>query len=148
MRKPCCDKKDTNKGAWSKQEDQKLVDYIRAHGEGCWRSIPQAAGLLHTTPTKGRNLYLLPVSGISTSSLSKNQLCEPVKSHDDNDNQVSERSSFLEDDTSGLPDLNIDVTITMPPSSLDLVDESEQHTESKITRELKSSPSPTFLFFR
>ncbi|GKV05137.1 hypothetical protein SLEP1_g17179 [Rubroshorea leprosula] len=46
MRKPCCEKKETNKGAWSKQEDQKLIDYIQKHGEGCWRSLPQAAGLL------------------------------------------------------------------------------------------------------
>lgn len=45
MRKHCCDKESTNKGAWSKQEDQKLIDYIRVHGEGCWRSIPKAAGL-------------------------------------------------------------------------------------------------------
>ncbi|KAL4355482.1 hypothetical protein GQ457_06G026740 [Hibiscus cannabinus] len=45
MRKPCCDKQGINKGAWSKQEDQKLVDYIRIHGEGCWRSLPKAAGL-------------------------------------------------------------------------------------------------------
>jgi len=45
MRKPCCDKEGTNKGAWSKQEDQKLIDYIRIHGEGCWRSLPKAAGL-------------------------------------------------------------------------------------------------------
>lgn len=33
-----------NKGAWSKQEDQKLIDYIRKHGEGCWRTLPKAAG--------------------------------------------------------------------------------------------------------
>ncbi|KAL5553389.1 hypothetical protein UlMin_040790 [Ulmus minor] len=46
MRKPCCDKLDINKGAWSKQEDQKLINYIRKHGEGCWRTLPQAAGLL------------------------------------------------------------------------------------------------------
>ncbi|KAF5727718.1 transcription repressor MYB4-like [Tripterygium wilfordii] len=46
MRKPCCDKQDTNKGSWSKQEDQKLIDYIRKHGEGCWRTLPQSAGLL------------------------------------------------------------------------------------------------------
>ncbi|KAL9374985.1 hypothetical protein Peur_031864 [Populus x canadensis] len=46
MRKPCCDKQYTNKGAWSQQEDQKLIDYIQKHGEGCWRSLPQAAGLL------------------------------------------------------------------------------------------------------
>ncbi|KAK9106161.1 hypothetical protein Scep_023005 [Stephania cephalantha] len=50
MRKPCCDcdhrQDNKNKGAWSKQEDQKLADYIRVHGEGRWRSIPLAAGLL------------------------------------------------------------------------------------------------------
>ncbi|KAK8709184.1 hypothetical protein V6N13_060213 [Hibiscus sabdariffa] len=46
MRKPCCDKKGTNEGAWSQLEDQKLTDYILKHGEGCWRSLPQAAGLL------------------------------------------------------------------------------------------------------
>ncbi|KAI3443301.1 uncharacterized protein J3R85_000232 [Psidium guajava] len=47
MRKPCCEKKgEMNKGAWTKQEDQKLVDYIHKNGEGCWRSLPQAAGLL------------------------------------------------------------------------------------------------------
>ncbi|XP_019432850.1 PREDICTED: transcription repressor MYB6-like isoform X2 [Lupinus angustifolius] len=45
MRKPCCHKESTNKGAWSKQEDQKLIDYIQVHGEGCWSSIPKAAGL-------------------------------------------------------------------------------------------------------
>ncbi|KAE9615059.1 hypothetical protein Lal_00048390 [Lupinus albus] len=45
MRKPHCYKESTNKGAWSKQEDQKLIDYIQVHGEGCWSSIPKAAGL-------------------------------------------------------------------------------------------------------
>ncbi|KAI4347243.1 hypothetical protein L6164_008071 [Bauhinia variegata] len=46
MRKPCCcEKEETNKGPWSKQEDQKLMDYIKEHGEGCWRWIPRAAGL-------------------------------------------------------------------------------------------------------
>ncbi|KAE8706392.1 MYB330 protein [Hibiscus syriacus] len=45
-RSPCCEKAYTNKGAWTKDEDQLLVDYIRLHGEGCWRSLPKAAGLL------------------------------------------------------------------------------------------------------
>ncbi|KAK4747627.1 hypothetical protein SAY87_014213 [Trapa incisa] len=44
MRRPCCDEEWNNMGAWSKQEDQKLIDYIRAHGEGSWRSLPKAAG--------------------------------------------------------------------------------------------------------
>ncbi|KAJ8760428.1 hypothetical protein K2173_015095 [Erythroxylum novogranatense] len=45
-RSPCCEKAHTNKGAWTKDEDQRLIDYIRVHGEGCWRSLPKAAGLL------------------------------------------------------------------------------------------------------
>ncbi|KAL6514514.1 hypothetical protein OROGR_020093 [Orobanche gracilis] len=45
-RSPCCEKAHTNKGAWTKEEDDHLIAYIRAHGEGCWRSLPKAAGLL------------------------------------------------------------------------------------------------------
>ncbi|WOG81948.1 hypothetical protein DCAR_0101106 [Daucus carota subsp. sativus] len=45
-RSPCCEKAHTNKGAWTKEEDQRLVNYIRLHGEGCWRSLPTSAGLL------------------------------------------------------------------------------------------------------
>jgi len=45
-RSPCCEQAHTNKGAWTKEEDQRLVAYIKAHGEGCWRSLPKAAGLL------------------------------------------------------------------------------------------------------
>ncbi|WOK94572.1 Myb-related protein 308-like [Canna indica] len=45
-RSPCCEKAHTNKGAWTKEEDQLLISYIKAHGEGCWRSLPRAAGLL------------------------------------------------------------------------------------------------------
>nr|AAO49417.1 MYB8 [Dendrobium sp. XMW-2002-8] len=45
-RSPCCEKAHTNKGAWTKEEDERLVAYIKVHGEGCWRSLPKAAGLL------------------------------------------------------------------------------------------------------
>ncbi|KAJ7945177.1 MYB transcription factor [Quillaja saponaria] len=45
-RSPCCEKEHTNKGAWTKEEDQRLINYIKLHGEGCWRSLPKAAGLL------------------------------------------------------------------------------------------------------
>jgi hypothetical protein len=44
-RSPCCEKAHTNKGAWTKEEDQRLIAYIKAHGEGCWRSLPKAAGM-------------------------------------------------------------------------------------------------------
>ncbi|CAM0911697.1 unnamed protein product [Alopecurus aequalis] len=45
-RSPCCEKAHTNKGAWTREEDERLVAHVRAHGEGCWRSLPSAAGLL------------------------------------------------------------------------------------------------------
>jgi len=45
-RAPCCSNGDRNKGAWTKEEDERLIQYIQAHGEGCWRSLPKAAGLL------------------------------------------------------------------------------------------------------
>ncbi|GLJ27528.1 hypothetical protein SUGI_0540110 [Cryptomeria japonica] len=32
-------------GSWSKKEDDKLIAYIHAHGEGRWKSLPKAAGL-------------------------------------------------------------------------------------------------------
>nr|QWW89541.1 MYBC2.4 transcription factor [Vaccinium myrtillus] len=45
-RSPCCEKAHTNKGAWTKEEDTRLINYIRVHGEGNWRSLPKSAGLL------------------------------------------------------------------------------------------------------
>ncbi|PKI72611.1 myb-related protein 308-like [Punica granatum] len=45
-RSPCCEKEHTNKGAWTKEEDDRLINYIKRHGEGSWRSLPKAAGLL------------------------------------------------------------------------------------------------------
>ncbi|KAK4764269.1 hypothetical protein SAY87_013707 [Trapa incisa] len=45
-RTPCCEKEHTNKGAWTKEEDERLISYIKRHGEGSWRSLPRAAGLL------------------------------------------------------------------------------------------------------
>ncbi|KAJ3686052.1 hypothetical protein LUZ61_015216 [Rhynchospora tenuis] len=46
MKRPCCEKRGMNKGAWSKQEDQRLTEYVRVHGEGRWGSVPKAAGLI------------------------------------------------------------------------------------------------------
>ncbi|MQL99125.1 hypothetical protein Taro_031851 [Colocasia esculenta] len=34
-----------NKGAWTAEEDQKLVDYVRVHGDRKWRALPTKAGL-------------------------------------------------------------------------------------------------------
>ncbi|KAL4556932.1 hypothetical protein LXL04_035099 [Taraxacum kok-saghyz] len=45
MRSPCCEKDHTNKGAWTKEEDERLVSYINAHGESSSRSLPKSAGL-------------------------------------------------------------------------------------------------------
>ncbi|KAG1334275.1 transcription repressor MYB6-like [Cocos nucifera] len=44
-RKPCCSKEDINRGAWTAEEDRILKAYIKANGEGRWRSLPKKAGL-------------------------------------------------------------------------------------------------------
>ncbi|KAF7134821.1 hypothetical protein RHSIM_Rhsim08G0238300 [Rhododendron simsii] len=43
-RSPCC-AKGVNRGAWSLQEDQILINFIKTHGQGSWRSVAQKAGL-------------------------------------------------------------------------------------------------------
>ncbi|XP_042496066.1 transcription factor MYB1-like isoform X1 [Macadamia integrifolia] len=44
-RSPCCAKVGLNRGPWSAQEDRVLTSYIKTHGEGKWRDLPQKAGL-------------------------------------------------------------------------------------------------------
>ncbi|KAM7492862.1 hypothetical protein LguiA_035783 [Lonicera macranthoides] len=46
MRAPCCDKSKVKKGAWSEEEDLRLISFIRSHGHPNWRSLPSQAGLL------------------------------------------------------------------------------------------------------
>ncbi|KAM7527299.1 hypothetical protein LguiB_030709 [Lonicera macranthoides] len=45
-RAPCCEKMGLKRGAWTREEDQILTDYIRQHGHGNWRALPKQAGLL------------------------------------------------------------------------------------------------------
>ncbi|XP_041022216.1 transcription factor MYB15-like [Juglans microcarpa x Juglans regia] len=45
-RAPCCEKEGLKKGRWSAEEDEILIKYIQANGEGLWRSLPKNAGLL------------------------------------------------------------------------------------------------------
>ncbi|XP_057963997.1 transcription factor MYB12 [Malania oleifera] len=45
-RAPCCQKVGLKKGRWTAEEDQLLIDYIHANGEGSWRCLPKNAGLL------------------------------------------------------------------------------------------------------
>ncbi|GAB2282220.1 transcription factor [Dionaea muscipula] len=45
-RGPCCEKEGLKKGRWTAEEDDILIKYIEAHGEGSWRSLPKNAGLL------------------------------------------------------------------------------------------------------
>ncbi|KAF6153943.1 hypothetical protein GIB67_023720 [Kingdonia uniflora] len=44
-RAPCCDKNGLKKGPWTPEEDLKLIDYIKKHGHGSWRTLPKNAGL-------------------------------------------------------------------------------------------------------
>ncbi|XP_059655412.1 MYB-like transcription factor 4 [Cornus florida] len=226
MRKPCCDKQDTNKGAWSKQEDQKLIDYIQANGEGRWRTLPQAAGLLRCGKScrlrwinylrpdlkrgnfcedeedliiklhallgnrwsliagrlpgrtdnevknywnshlrrklikmgidpnnhKLRNNRPRPqnhgASGSTTAILSspESHACQPEKSQGDN-GQVSDAGSYSEENPNGLPDLNLDLTITIVSPSNSTVEEERKENQSAISTELGCASSPTLLLF-
>ncbi|KAF7133537.1 hypothetical protein RHSIM_Rhsim09G0098900 [Rhododendron simsii] len=228
MRKPCCEKQGTNKGAWSKQEDQKLVDYIRRHGEGCWRTLPQAAGLLRCgkscrlrwinylrpdlkrgkfaedeedliiklhallgnrwsliagrlpgrtdnevknywnshlrrklmnmgiDPKNHRLNQNLPrsqnrcASGCATtSSASKEIVSHPLKTRLGENDQLSEAASCLEDSTRCLPDLNLDLKITIDhSSSISIVEEEKkQIDESTLSRDSECDTRPTLLLF-
>ncbi|CAM0906249.1 unnamed protein product [Alopecurus aequalis] len=44
-RAPCCDRSGLKKGPWTQEEDEKLVAYIKKHGQGNWRTLPKNAGL-------------------------------------------------------------------------------------------------------
>lgn len=44
-RSPCCSKEGLNRGAWTKREDMILSEYVRIHGDGGWRNLPEKAGL-------------------------------------------------------------------------------------------------------
>lgn len=45
MAKPCVNEHEINKGVWSKEEDQKLINHVTTHGEGRWHTLPQDAGV-------------------------------------------------------------------------------------------------------
>ncbi|XP_074565110.1 transcription factor MYB1-like [Curcuma longa] len=45
IRTPCCGKVSLNRGPWTALEDQILVSYVEANGEGKWRKLPMKAGL-------------------------------------------------------------------------------------------------------
>jgi len=44
-RQPCCDKVGLKKGPWTSDEDKKLINFILANGQCCWRAVPKLAGL-------------------------------------------------------------------------------------------------------
>ena len=53
-RAPCCDKDGVRKGAWTPEEDEALVEYVKKHGHGSWRTLPKHAG-----PTSYISFYSL-----------------------------------------------------------------------------------------
>ncbi|XP_030447996.1 MYB-like transcription factor 4 [Syzygium oleosum] len=229
MRKPCCDKQDTNKGAWSKQEDQKLIDYIRKHGEGCWRTLPKAAGLLrcgkscrlrwinylrpdlkrgnfaedeedliiklhallgnrwsliagrlpgrtdnevknywnshlrrklinmgidpnnhrlNQTPPRLESSNNISIS--ATSSGLKTRLSPQQKYCGGDKDQVSDAGSCLEDEPSRLPDLNLDLTISIPSPSPAKIEKVRNPSSYKhdMSRDSEIAPSSTLVLFR
>lgn len=54
-RAPCCEKVGLKRGRWTAEEDEKLIKYIQANGEGSWRSLPKNAGTYLTIERKKFN---------------------------------------------------------------------------------------------
>lgn len=70
-----------------------------------------------------------------------------VRSVGDND-QKSDSESCLVDNRRALPDLNLDLSITIPRPSLDINEEGKKsHNESTVSRELESGPPSTLILF-
>nr|AFH03057.1 R2R3-MYB transcription factor MYB5 [Epimedium sagittatum] len=44
-RKPCCNKEEVRRGAWTVEEDRLLAESVATHGEAKWRTLPLNAGL-------------------------------------------------------------------------------------------------------
>lgn len=49
VRAPYFDKNGTKKGAWSEEEDHRLIAHIEKHGHPNWRQLPRAAGMKFVT---------------------------------------------------------------------------------------------------
>ena len=45
VRAPYYDKNGVKKGAWSKEEDERLIAYIERYGHPNWRQLPRLAGM-------------------------------------------------------------------------------------------------------
>ncbi|TKY48804.1 Myb-related protein Myb4 [Spatholobus suberectus] len=45
VRTPCCDQNGLKKGAWTPEEDRKLIAYVTKYGHWNWRLLPKFAGL-------------------------------------------------------------------------------------------------------
>ncbi|KAF2599602.1 hypothetical protein F2Q68_00012431 [Brassica cretica] len=45
VRTPCCKEEGIRKGAWTPEEDQRLIAFVQLHGESGWRTLPEKAGL-------------------------------------------------------------------------------------------------------
>ena len=45
VRTPCCKEEGIRKGAWTPEEDQRLIAYVQLHGESGWRTLPEKAGI-------------------------------------------------------------------------------------------------------
>ncbi|OMO58795.1 hypothetical protein CCACVL1_25351 [Corchorus capsularis] len=43
------------KGAWTAEEDQKLIAYVQKHGEGSWRNVPAGAAIAKYLPKRTDN---------------------------------------------------------------------------------------------
>ncbi|XAR72264.1 hypothetical protein NMG60_11018845 [Bertholletia excelsa] len=87
-------------------------------------------------------------SGSAASSASKLDPASQLVKKRGDDDQTSDGASSLEDATRALPDLNLELTITLPSSVAMLNNEDRKENKPVVSRELECGPNPTLLLFR
>ncbi|XP_078149102.1 uncharacterized protein LOC144544466 [Carex rostrata] len=94
-RAPCCEKVGLKKGRWTKEEDEILANYIHAHGEGSWRSLPKNAGLLRCGKSCRLRWINYLKAGIKRGNFSREEEELIIKLHDSLGNRWSQIASQL-----------------------------------------------------
>ncbi|XP_078149193.1 uncharacterized protein LOC144544542 [Carex rostrata] len=94
-RAPCCEKVGLKKGRWTKEEDEILANYIHAHGEGSWRSLPKNAGLLRCGKSCRLRWINYLKAGIKRGDFSREEEELIIKLHDSLGNRWSQIASQL-----------------------------------------------------
>ncbi|KAJ6765914.1 MYB DOMAIN CLASS TRANSCRIPTION FACTOR [Salix purpurea] len=109
-RSPCCEKAHTNKGAWTKEEDDRLIAYIRTHGEG----IDPASHRPLNEPAQEASTTI----SFSTTTPVKEESLGSAKEESNKDKIICTTAFLCKEEKTPVqercPDLNLELRISLP----------------------------------